>query len=73
MLTALFSLMMIAVFGRLFFFGIKLAWGIGRIVLSVVMIPLVLIGLFVSGLIYIAFPALIILGIISLLTVPSRT
>lgn len=72
MLIALFSILMIAVFGRLFFFGIKLAWGIGKIVLSVVMLPLILIGLVLRGLLSIAFPALIILGIISLLTVPSR-
>ena len=72
MLIALFSILMIAVFGRLFFFGIKLAWGIGKIVLSVVMLPLILIGLVLRGLLSIAFPALIILGIISLLTVPPR-
>ncbi len=72
MLIALFSILMIAIFGRLFYFGIKLAWGIGKFAVSVVLFPLILIGLVFRGLLSIALPALIILGIISLLTVPSR-
>jgi hypothetical protein len=42
-------------------------------VFSLIFLPLTLIGFFLKGLISIALPALIIVGIISLLTVPSRT
>ncbi|MBQ3999958.1 MAG: hypothetical protein II643_03060 [Oscillospiraceae bacterium] len=73
MITAMFSILMIMIFGRLLFFSLRLAWGIGRIVFSLIFLPLTLIGFFLKGLISIALPALILVGIISLLTVPSRT
>ena len=54
---------MIWVFGKLLFFGIKAAWGISKFLVTIVLLPLILIGLVVGGLIYIAFPILIIVGI----------
>lgn len=42
-----------------------MAWGIFKILLTVVLIPLILIGMVVFGLIYIAFPILIVIGIVS--------
>ena len=43
----------------------NMAWGIFKILLTVVLIPLILIGMVVFGLIYIAFPILIVIGIVS--------
>ena len=67
MLSLLFTICMIWVFGKLLFFGIKAAWGISKFVVTIVLLPLILIGLVVGGLIYIAFPILIVIGIAELL------
>lgn len=68
MLTLLFLVCMIWVFGKLFFFGIKAAWGISKFLLAIVLFPLILIGMVVGGLIYIAFPILIIVWITARVT-----
>ena len=67
MLTVLFIICMLCFVGKLFFFGIRAAWGISKMLLSVVLLPLILIGMVAAGLIYIAFPVLIILGVVSLI------
>ena len=65
MLTILFLICLIWIFIKLFLFGIKAAWGIFKILLTVVLIPLILISMVVLGLIYVAFPILIVIGIVS--------
>lgn len=60
MLSLLFAICMIWVFGKILFFGIKAAWGISKFLVTVVLLPMVLIGMVVGGLIYIAFPILIV-------------
>lgn len=67
LLFVLFILCMIGVFGKLLFWGIRAAWSISTFLLTVVLLPVVLIGMVLGGLIYIAFPILIVIGIISLL------
>lgn len=57
---------MIWVFGKLFIFGVKAAWGISKLLLTVVFLPLILIGMVIGGLMSIAFPILIIVGIVAL-------
>ncbi|MBQ8802524.1 MAG: hypothetical protein IJZ53_02665 [Tyzzerella sp.] len=66
MLTLIFIILMLVVFGKILGFAIRATWGISRIVFSVVLIPLFLVGLVLKGLIAIALPVLIIVGIISL-------
>ena len=66
MLSFLFTICMIWVFGKMLFFGIKAAWGISKFLVTIVLLPLILIGLVVGGLIYIALPILIIVGIAAL-------
>ncbi|MDY2813268.1 MAG: hypothetical protein SOU03_04815 [Dorea sp.] len=66
MLTLLFTILLFFVFGKLLIFAVKAAWGLSKIVCTVVLLPLVLIGLVVVGLVKIAFPVLVIVGIISL-------
>ena len=66
MLSLLFAICMIWVFGKLFVFGLKAAWGISKFLVTVVLLPLVLIVMVVGGLIYIAFPILLIVGIATL-------
>ena len=63
----LFIICMIGVFGKLLLFGVQMAWGISKFLLTIVILPLILIGMVVGGLLYIAFPILIVIGIIALL------
>lgn len=67
MLEIIFTICMLWVFGKLFVFGIKAAWGISKIVLTIVFLPIILIGMVIAGFIYIAFPIVIIIGVIELL------
>ncbi|MBU5480272.1 hypothetical protein [Blautia sp. MSJ-19] len=64
MLTLLFIICMFGIFGKLFWFGMKAAWGISKFILTIVFLPIVLVGLVVGGLLSIAFPILIVIGII---------
>ena len=67
MLFALFVIMMIIVFGKILIFALKAAWGISKIVLTVVFLPVILILMAISGLLSVAFVILISVGIISLI------
>ena len=68
MLELLFGICMLWVFGKLFIFGIRASWGIFKILFTVVFFPLVLIVMVLGGLISLAFPILIVVGLISLFT-----
>lgn len=61
----LFMILMIFVFGKLFFFGLKAAWGLSKFVLTIILLPITLMVMVSAGLIYFAFIILIIIGIIS--------
>lgn len=65
MLTALFIILMFAVFGKMIIFAFKASWGILKVLLTIIIFPLFLIGLFFSGLVYIALILLLIAGIVS--------
>lgn len=67
MLTLLFMILMILVFTKIFKFAVKAAWGLSKIVCSVILLPLGLIILVIKGLIEIAFPLLVIVACVSLL------
>lgn len=66
MLTLIFFILMIVVFGKLLGIAVRAAWGISKIVCSVVLLPLFLVGLVIKGLIEIALPVLLIVGIVSM-------
>ena len=65
MLTLLFMILFFGIFGRLRGFAFKATWGLFKICMYVVFLPLILIAMVVGGLVYIALPILIIVGIIS--------
>ncbi len=69
MWTLLFSVMMFLIFGKLLLFAVRAAWGVSKVVVSLVMLPIGLVLLVVCGLIKLALPLLLIVGLISLLTV----
>ena len=66
MLTILFLIFLFGIFGKLFFFGIRAAWGISKFVLMVVFFPVILLGMLVVGLVILAFPLLLIFGVIAM-------
>ncbi len=68
MLTLLFVICMIAVFGKLAVLALRGAWGLTKIIFSLVFLPLILIGMVIKGLIVLALPALLIFGAIFLIT-----
>ncbi len=67
MLTILFFALFFGVFGKLLSFSIHAAWGITKVLLYIVFFPVVLIGLFLAGFVYLAFPLLIVAGILALI------
>ena len=67
MLTFIFMILMLMIFGKILLFSIRAAWGLTKILFSVVLLPMILIGLVFTGLLTVAFPILIFVGIISLL------
>ena len=66
MLTILFLIFLFGILGKLFFFGIRAAWGISKFVLMVVFFPVILLGMLVVGLVKLAFPLLLIFGVIAM-------
>ena len=71
MLSLLFAICMLGIIGKLFVFGLKASWGILKLLCTIVFFPVIFIGMVVGGLIYLAFPLLIIGGIIALVTARS--
>lgn len=66
MLTLLFMILLLCVFGKILGFAVKAAWGVSKIVCTVILLPLALIAMVVVGLVKIALPVLVIIGLLSL-------
>mgnify|MGYP003459246246 FL=1 len=71
MLAFIFMVLLFMVFGKILVFAVKAAWGVTKIVCTVVLFPLILIGMVVGGLIKIALPVLLIVGAITLFMTKS--
>lgn len=65
MLTLIFAVLMIIVFGKLIIWAIKAAWGITKVLVTIVLFPVILIGLVCAGAIYLALILLVIGGLIA--------
>ena len=68
MLTLLFIILMIAVFGKVIGIAIKAAWGLTKVLVTIVFLPIILIVMAVSVFMTLSVIALIIGGIIALIT-----
>ena len=66
MLSILFFVLFMMVFGKMIGFAIRFTWGAFKIVMFLLFLPLTLIFMALGGLIYIALPILIIAGVVSL-------
>lgn len=67
MLTLLFWILMFLIFGKILVFAIRAAWGISKMFFTLILLPLFLVGLVLKGLLYVAAPILIMIGIISMI------
>ena len=67
MLELGFIILMFLIFGKLIVFAVKAAWGISKIVCTIVLLPLFLVGMVFAGLIGIALPILLVVGVVSLI------
>lgn len=67
MLTIIFWVLMLMTFGKILKFAIKAAWGITKILVSLVFLPIALISLVLQGLLILALPILLVVGVISLI------
>lgn len=68
MLTLLFTILMIMVFGKLIIWAIKATWGITKVLVTIVFFPIILIGLACAGAIYLALILLIIGGVVAFIS-----
>ena len=65
MLTLLFVICMFGIFGKLIGLAFKMTWGIAKVLFTLVFLPVILVGLAMGGLLVVAFPLLIVVGIVS--------
>ena len=66
MLTILFFILFFAVFGGIIKFAFMAAWGLLKVLVFLIFLPLILIGLLIGGLVTFAIPILAIVGIVFL-------
>ena len=66
MFGLIFWILMLAVFGNILMFAIRMTWGITKVLFSLVLLPVTLVVLVLVGLLRIAFPLLAVIGLISL-------
>lgn len=72
MLSLLFAICMIGFVGKFFVFGLRASWGILKLLCTIVLLPLILVGMVIGGQIHIAFPLLLIGGVIAIAASSSR-
>ena len=68
MLTIIFFVALIWVTFKLFVLGIKAAWGIAKVICTVLLFPSFIVGLFLVGLAYVAVIVLIVVGVGALIS-----
>jgi hypothetical protein len=67
MFTILFIVLFIWIFGGLIKLSFRAAWGLTKLLCVFLFLPILLIGLVIGGLIYVALPLLLIAGLVALL------
>ena len=67
MMTLLFMILMVWIFGKLIGVAFKAAGGISKVLFTLVFLPIALLGLVFVGLIKLAFPILAIVGLVTLI------
>ena len=67
MLMLIFTCLMVWIFGKLIWIAFKMTWGITKVLFNLIFLPIILIALVIGGLVSVALPVLIIIGIIMLI------
>lgn len=65
MWSLLFFVLMIVVFGKILKFAIKATWSVAKIMVTLVFLPVILVGLVLAGLLTLALPILVVIGIVA--------
>ena len=68
MINLIFTIFMFLIFGNILMFAIKMAWGLTKVLFSLVFLPVFLIVLVLVGLIKLALPILVIVGLVSIIS-----
>lgn len=67
MMTLLFMITVGWVVWKIAILGIRMTWGLTKFVFGLIVFPILVIGLFFAGLVYLAVPLLAVVGLIALL------
>ena len=67
MMSVLFIILFIYIFGKLAGFALRATWSIMKVLFFFIFLPFALVSLVLGGLLYVALPILVFIGIISLL------
>ncbi len=67
MLTVLCFICLIGIFGKLVEVAFRMAWGITKVIFTLVFLPLIIIGLIIGGLLYLAIPILVVVGFVTII------
>ena len=67
MLTMAFVILFFVIFGKLLKFALKATWGLTKLSLAFIILPLILLAIVVSKLILMIVPVLVFIGLIALI------
>ena len=68
MINLIFTIFMFLIFGNILMFAIKMAWGVTKVLFSLVFLPVFLVVLVLAGVIKLALPILAIVGLVSIIS-----
>lgn len=67
MMTLLFMITVGWVVWKIAILGIRMTWGLTKFVFGLIVFPILVVGLFFAGLVYLAVPLLAVVGLVALL------
>lgn len=67
MMMLIFAVLFVYIFGKMLKLAVKAAWGITKVLVNLVFLPIVLLALVFKGMVSLAIPVLAVVGIIGLL------
>ena len=65
-MTLLFYVLFLMIFGKMIGLAFRATWGIFKVMAYIVFLPVILLALVFSGLLYVALPILLVVGLVSL-------
>ena len=63
MMTIAFGMLFVLVFGKLLTFALKATWGLTKLILGLIFLPLILVVMVIGGLLFLGLPILVIIGV----------